>query len=201
MRKRKHLAPIIVLIGIFTAGKTKIGKLLARLLGWAFIDADDLVLKASGFPTLQEASEKLSAEAFIELEGRVVREMIEGITEPTIVAPGGSIVYNTEVMELLRQRAFIIHLLSSLSTVLRRYAKRPDRGVVFKDCPPENTTEQNIVLVYAERISMYEKWARETIRTDRDRPAIAGQLAKDIRRGKLHEQLVEMFGEFEREIM
>ena len=183
MKRRSRLKlleqhQILALIGIFTAGKTKIGSRLAADLGWTFVDIDDCIVREFGAKDLQSVVNALTLKEFAALEERVALETLEGVSSQTIIGTGGSIIYYRKVMRALRKLAYVIHLNPSLEAVKRRVARHPDRGIVFL---PGQTVDD----VYNYRLPEYPKWADETIDTSHDRPGIAKALAVRIRRHDL----------------
>lgn len=163
----------VTLIGMPTAGKTKIGTLLARYLGCEFVDIDYVLTKNFGVNKLQHLVDKLSPAEFARAEEAVAIQMAMELSAPTVIATGGSVVYLESAMGCLSRRTHIIHLHVSLDTVVRRVAKRPDRGIVF--APGETLAD-----LYARRMPLYEKWAHRTVNTDHSRPKIAWRIARQL---------------------
>ena len=87
----------IVLIGMPGVGKSTIGVVLAKVLGYEFIDADLLIQKAEG-KLLREIIEEKGTDGFIEVENRVNSQIR---TTHSVIATGGSVVYGKEAMEHL----------------------------------------------------------------------------------------------------
>ena len=163
----------IVLIGMPSAGKTKVGKRLAKHLGWDFVDIDDRIREASKAKTLEELVSSVSAKRFAQIENNAVITTLRNLTRPTVIATGGSMVYCEEAMGVLARNALVIHLHASLPTILRRVAKRPNRGIVF--APGETMAD-----LYARRMSRYQMWADKTVCTDGHRAKVAKELAKEL---------------------
>lgn len=161
---------VITLIGMPTVGKTKVGKLLAELLGYQFVDIDDSIVTDQDASSLSEIVQSLSREQFIELEGAVALRTLAGLQKPTIIATGGSMIYNEAAMVALSSKTYIVHLEASLPTIARRVAKRPDRGIVF--APGETLTE-----LYMRRMPLYRKWAHDSVNCDGKRKRAARKLA------------------------
>ena len=165
--KRQH----ICLIGMPTSGKTVIGRRLAARRGIDFVDLDDRIAQAAGEATLQPVVDKLSAAEFAALEERVAIETIEGLTRPTVIATGGSVVYSERAMRALKKGAVIIHLKASFKVIERRIAEKPNRGIVY--APGET-----LRMLYDRRMPLYDRWADITVRTDNNRARVARQLAE-----------------------
>ena len=150
----------VSLIGMAGAGKTTIGKLVARALGWAFADSDHII--ESAYATqLQNISETLGKEAFIAMEA----EIVGGLRlARTVLATGGSVIYRASTMEHLRAMGPVIYLKAPMDVILERIARNPDRGLAIA---PGQTVEQ----LFREREDLYERYATVTVDTVRLSPA------------------------------
>lgn len=138
----------ITLIGMPGAGKSTLGVVLAKVLGYQFLDSDLLIQK--------EEKRKLSAiiaeegiEGFKEIEDRV-NASIEA--EETIIATGGSVVYCEKAMEHLQSIGRVVYLKLSYKTISKRLGDLKGRGVVLKE-------GQTLKGLYDERTPLYEKYA------------------------------------------
>ena len=89
----------IVLIGMPGVGKSTIGVILAKVLGYSFLDADLLIQEQEG-KLLHEIIEEKGTDGFIEVENRVNASIR---ADRTIIATGGSVVYGKEAMEHLKE--------------------------------------------------------------------------------------------------
>ena len=87
----------IVLIGMPGVGKSTVGVILAKMIGYQFTDADLLIQKQEG-KLLHEIIAEKGTDGFIEIEERV-NASIEA--SHTIIATGGSVVYGKKAMEHL----------------------------------------------------------------------------------------------------
>jgi shikimate kinase len=172
-KRRRH----ITFIGMPSAGKTKVGRILAELLGINFIDIDEQIVASQGAKNLQEIVDKLSPQQFAKLEEKVAIETVKGLSRPTVIATGGSMVYYDDAMRVFREHTRIIHLHASLATIERRVAKKPDRGIVF--APGETLAD-----LYERRMPLYEKWAHQTVNVDGKRRFVAEALAEGLQREK-----------------
>lgn len=121
MGTKKH-PKHVTLIGMPSAGKTKVGRLLAEHLECDFVDIDDRIVEHYGAMTLQEIVNNLSPEEFAAQESSVAIGTVLSLSRPTIIATGGSMVYHEKAMRVLDQHTYIIHLYASLETIKRRVA-------------------------------------------------------------------------------
>ena len=138
----------IVLIGMPGVGKSTIGVVLAKMLGYDFIDAD-LVIQEKEKKLLREIIAEVGAEGFIEVENRV-NSSIEA--EHAIIATGGSVVYGAEAMAHLKEIGTVLYLKLPYEELQKRLRDIKGRGVVLKD----GQTSKDL---YEERVPLYEKYA------------------------------------------
>ena len=96
----------IVLIGMPGVGKSTVGVILAKVLGYQFIDAD-LVIQEQEKRLLREIIAEEGTEGFIQVENRV-NATLEA--HHAIIATGGSVVYGKEAMEHLQEIGTVIYL-------------------------------------------------------------------------------------------
>lgn len=138
----------IVLIGMPGAGKSTAGVILAKVLGYQFVDAD-LVIQEEEGKRLHEIIEEVGTDGFIEVENRVNASLT---AEHSVIATGGSVVYGTEAMEHLKAIGTVIYLKLPYEVVRKRLSDIKGRGVVLKD-------GQTLKNLYEERVLLYEKYA------------------------------------------
>ena len=96
----------IVLIGMPGVGKSTAGVVLAKVLGYEFIDADLIIQQQEG-KLLREIIAEVGTDGFIEVENRV-NSQIE--VEKSVIATGGSVVYGKEAMQHLREIGTVVYL-------------------------------------------------------------------------------------------
>lgn len=142
----------IVLIGMPGVGKSTIGVVLAKVLGYQFVDADLLIQEAEG-KLLSELIEENGTYGFIEIENRVNSQIQ---THRSVIATGGSVVYGKEAMEHLKSIGTVVYLKQNLRVLQRRLRNLKGRGVVLKE-------GQTLVDLYKERTVLYEKYADITV--------------------------------------
>lgn len=138
----------IVLIGMPGSGKSTVGVILAKVLGYSFIDSDLLIQKAEK-KLLKEIIAREGQEGFLKIENRV-NASIE--TEKSVIATGGSVVYCQEAMEHLKEIGTVIYLQLDYPILQRRLGNLIGRGVVLKE-------GQTLKDLYEERVPLYEKYA------------------------------------------
>lgn len=138
----------ITLIGMPGAGKSTIGVVLAKVLGYQFLDSDLLIQKQEK-RRLSEIIEEEGYKGFKDVENRV-NTSIEA--ENTVIATGGSVVYCEEAMEHLKSIGTVVYLKLSLNALSKRLGNLKGRGVLLRE-------GQNLTDLYEERTPLYEKYA------------------------------------------
>jgi len=138
----------ITLIGMSGAGKSTIGVLLAKALGYEFVDTDLMIQKKEG-KLLQEIIDEKGIEYFLTVEGQVI-ESIKA--EKSIISTGGSVIYKSNAMKHLSEISEVIYLQVSFKEIERRLENITTRGIVMEK-------PMTLKDVYEERISLYEKYA------------------------------------------
>ena len=145
----------IVLIGMPGVGKSTVGVILAKMIGYQFIDADLLIQKQEG-KLLHEIIAEKGTDGFIEIEERV-NASIEA--SHTIIATGGSVVYGKKAMKHLSRIGTVVYLKVPYDTLEKRLEDIKGRGVVLKE-------GQTLRTLYDERTPLYEKYADIEISED-----------------------------------
>lgn len=138
----------IVLIGMPGVGKSTIGVILAKVLGYSFLDADLLIQEQEG-KLLREIIEEKGTDGFIEVEN-LVNASIRA--DRVIIATGGSVVYGKEAMEHLKEIGRVVYLKVSYAILEKRLADIKGRGVVLKE-------GQTLETLFEERSKLYEQYA------------------------------------------
>lgn len=142
----------IILIGMPGTGKSTVGVLLAKRLGYNFIDTD-LLLQTSQHCRLQQIIAKVGLESFKELEAEVMCGLA---TTHSVVATGGSAVYSERAMAHLKKLGQLVFIDTPLEELLDRVNDMDSRGLVIG---PNETYEH----LYKERQPLYKKYAELTI--------------------------------------
>lgn len=142
----------ITLIGMPASGKSTVGVLLAKRLGYSFVDVDIVIQEKEG-KLLKEIIAERGDDGFLEVENRINKELL---VKHSVIAPGGSVIYGKEAMEHLKEISIVVYLKLSLNDVIERLGNLVDRGVVLKD----GMTLEDL---YEERVPYYESYADITI--------------------------------------
>lgn len=138
----------IVLIGMPGIGKSTVGVILAKVLGYQFLDADLLIQEQEG-KLLKDIIAEVGTDGFIQVENRVNANI--NCTK-TIIATGGSVIYGQEAMEHLKEIGIVVYLEVPFPILKKRLSDIKGRGVVLKD-------GQTLYDLFVERTPLYEKYA------------------------------------------
>ncbi len=142
----------IILIGMPAVGKSTVGVVVAKRLGYEFIDTDLLIQKQEN-RLLKEIIAEEGNDGFLVIENQVNRDLD---VEKAVIAPGGSVVYCEEAMEHFKKIGTIVYLQASYEIIDTRIKNAKDRGVVLKD-------GQTLKDLYEERVKLFEKYADYTV--------------------------------------
>jgi len=147
----------IILVGFMGAGKTSVGRLIARKLQYDFVDTDDLVIEAVGIP-ISEIFRKYGEIRFRSEEALVARKLAR--RERMVIATGGGLVMNPENVRQLKENGIFILLTANSQVILERVSRRHTRPLLEK-----NKTIETIERLYAARKDYYLGCADYTVDT------------------------------------
>lgn len=117
----------LVLVGLMGAGKSSVGRRLAQIIGFDFIDADTEIEKAAG-ATIPEIFADHGEAAFRDGERKVIARLLQ---QPGIVlATGGGAYMNAETRQRIRDYGLSIWLKAELDVLVRRCARRTHRPLL-----------------------------------------------------------------------
>lgn len=147
----------IILIGMPGCGKSTLGVILAKTLGYDFLDSDLIIQRNEG-RKLYEIINTVGLEAFIDCERRAICSID---VDNTVIATGGSAVLSEEAMKHLKEIGRVVYIKLSPEVIEKRINNISTRGIVMKK-------GQGIADIYAERAPLYEKYADITIEPNSD---------------------------------
>ena len=113
----------VVLVGLMGAGKSTVGRRLARRLGLPFVDSDAAIEDAAGL-SAGEVFERYGEADFRDGERRLVARLIDGGVR--VIATGGGAFVNDATRQLLKERAITVWLDAPTDLLAERTARRPD---------------------------------------------------------------------------
>ena len=142
----------IVLIGMAGVGKSTVGSALAGALGFEFIDLDDYLTRKEGL-TIQQIIDRQGEEKLLELEIESMREID---TNRKVISPGGSIIYDADIMKYLKLVSLLVYLDDTFENINKRLGNAPTRGIV-------GLKIKSLRQIYDERRPLYSRYADITI--------------------------------------
>lgn len=145
----------LTLIGMPGSGKSTVGVVLAKTLGYSFLDVDLVIQERQG-KLLQALLNTLGTEGFLDLEGATIRSLRP---QKTVLAPGGSCVLRRDAMEHLKSLGRVVYLRLSYDALESRIHNLATRGIAFA---PGQTLRD----VYDQRAPLYERYADLTVDAD-----------------------------------
>lgn len=142
----------VTLIGMPGSGKSTVGVLLAKLLGYRFVDVDLLIQEREG-ALLQEILDTRGTQSFLDAEEAAVRSLD---CRRTVIAPGGSAVCREGAALHLRGLGPVVYLQVPLEELTRRVRNLSTRGIAMEP-------GQTLADVMAFREPLYQKYADLTV--------------------------------------
>lgn len=142
----------IILIGMPAVGKSTVGVVVAKRIGYEFIDTDLLIQKQEK-RLLKEIIAEEGNDGFLEIENQVNRDLK---AEHAVISPGGSVVYCEEAMQHFKKIGVVIYLHATYEDIYKRITNAKNRGVVLKE-------GQTLKDLYDERVRLFEKYADYTV--------------------------------------
>ncbi len=162
----------VYLFGFMTSGKTTLGKILANVLGWDFVDLDAEIIAREGM-TVHEIFENKGEKYFRELEQKVLREVSE--RENVVISLGGGTLNSYETAEFLNANGVTVYLKVEPENLYQRLKNKIDRPIfrdlVLSDNPSKEEFLARISALLEKR-EKYYKTARLVISSDSQRVGI-----------------------------
>ena len=164
--------PPIILIGPPGAGKTSVGKALAKKLTLKFLDSDKIVEEKSG-KSISEIFITDGEPAFRDMERSTVIDLLEN--QDGVIALGGGSVMDLEISKRLLPMANVVFLDVSISNAAPRVGFNRDRHLLLG-----NPRQQWIALMEKRR-STYEVLSKARVSTDNKKPIeVAEEIVKEL---------------------
>lgn len=138
----------IIFIGMPAAGKSTIGVVAAKRLGYEFIDTDLLIQKREK-RLLKDIIDEKGIDGFLAIEDQINSEVE---AENAVIAPGGSVIYCDHAMRHYKEIGTAVYLQTSFQTISERIGDPKKRGVVLQN-------GQTLEDLYNERRVFFEKYA------------------------------------------
>ncbi len=171
---KRHVA----LVGFMAAGKSTLGRKLARELQWPFFDTDALVAQAHG-----EIAEIFSTEgeaAFRQYERRTIAKVLDELAS-SVIALGGGALTVPETRALLRDNAYTVFIRISPERALARVRASRHRRPMLGNHP----TLAGVQRLYQKRLPQYAE-ADYVVEAERRKDAlVVGDILQWLRRQPL----------------
>ena len=163
----------IALTGFMGTGKTEVGRILAKRLGYIFIDVDSEIEKKKGMK-ITEIFSRDGEPAFREIEEETIGEISCG--DRLVISTGGGAVMRQKNMDNLKRKGVIVCLSASAATIVHRTRGSKDRPLINVEDPLARIKE-----LLAVRQPYYEQ-ADITVNTESKSPVqIAEEIIEEMR--------------------
>lgn len=164
----------IILVGLMGAGKTSVGKVLARVLGKRFLDSDHEIERATGvrIPVIFEFEGEAGFRA---RESKMLADLVR--LENIVLATGGGAVLAKENRELLPANGAVVYLRAPIRSLLKRTRRDRNRPLLQVPDPAAKLTA-----LYEQRDPLYREIAHLVVDTgDQSVRVLAGQIEDKLR--------------------
>lgn len=166
----------IILIGFMAAGKSSVGRFLARELGWNYLDTDTEIEEVTRLK-ISDLFRKYGEIRFRSEESLVVKKISK--RTKTVIATGGGTVLLADNWNRLKEMGILIHLYVPLEVALSRIKRRQDRPLLLK-------SEVEVEQLWSERLNIYNK-AHITIDTsDKELAAVVAEILAQLKGGYIN---------------
>ena len=147
----------IILIGMPGSGKSTVGVLLAKIIGYRFVDTD-LLIQEKENRKLFEIIRDSGNDYFAKIENEVNASVV---ADKTVIATGGSVVYGEDAMNHLKSIGTVVFLDVALDELEKRVQNLATRGIMFR-------SGETLADIYDERLPLYKKYADVTVECSAD---------------------------------
>ncbi len=142
-----------------SSGKSTVGVVLAKTLGYSFIDTD-LIIQINAEKTLQDIIDGSGVDTFLKQEETALLSLVKmGEMRKTVIATGGSAVFSEKGILALKECSTCVYLFADINELEHRLSNIKTRGIAAK-------AGQTITDIFNERRSLYEKYADITVKTE-----------------------------------
>ena len=138
----------IILTGMPGVGKSTVGVILAKEIGYRFLDSD-LLIQEREKRLLKEIIAEEGIDGFLKIENQVNASID---AEKTVIATGGSAIYGSGAMRHFKETGRVVYLHLEYDQLKKRLGDLKDRGVVLRE-------GQTLLDIYKEREILYRQYA------------------------------------------
>jgi 3-dehydroquinate synthase len=177
----KRASGNIVLVGMMGAGKTTVGKILAKQLGKTFIDSDEEIQKRTGVK-ISHIFDVEGEEGFRQRESAVIQDLIK--LDNIVLATGGGAVLKPENREALQQNGVVIYLKSGVHDLWQRTRHDHNRPLLQTANPKAKLQE-----LFEQRDPIYTAVADHVVHTGKQ--SVQVLIARLIKNIYPHNQIVQ----------
>lgn len=176
------MKPNITMIGMPSSGKSTVGVLLAKRLGFSFVDVDIVIQEKEG-RLLKEIIADEGMDGFLKAEETINAGLD---VKMSVIAPGGSVIYGEKAMKHLKEISEVVYLKMSYEEMEKRIGNVVDRGVALK---PGFTLRD----LYNERVPYYERYADIVIDEEGKTPGQTVDELRGIIEGMMDQKMIQLF--------
>ena len=151
-------SPNIVIVGLMGCGKSSVGRIVANMIGFKFVDSDQLICEEAKC-SIPKIFEREGEAGFRLRESAALRSLLG--TRGHVIATGGGIVTQPHNLALLKHLGYVVWLDASVTTLHRRTAGGHDRPLLNEEDP-----KAKLERLLAARKDLYEGLADQRITTD-----------------------------------
>jgi len=168
----------LVFVGLMGAGKTSVGKLVAKRLGLEFVDTDSEIVAAAGCSVIDIFS-LYGEQEFRRVEDRVIRRLLSDET-PRVISTGEGAFITDSVRKMLKEKAITVWLKADLTLLVKRTGLKNTRPQLLDRRPEEilDSLMENRYPIYAEADMTVETKDEPTNKTALNVIAALGRFLK-----------------------
>ena len=141
-----HRRKLIYLVGFMGSGKSTVGALLAKALGWPFSDLD-AIIEGGQSATIRDIFERMGEPFFRQLERAALTEVSK--SEPAVIALGGGTFAQPPNVDLIRETGGATVWLDCSLEELRRRCAHINNRPLFKD-------DESFTQLFTQRLAYYQ---------------------------------------------
>ncbi len=168
----------VVLIGFMGSGKTTVGRLVARQLGWKLVDTDALLTRIEG-RSIPEIFATDGEAAFRERESQVVLGVCAG--ERQVISTGGGVPLREDNASALREAGRVVWLTARPEIVVRRTIKRASGRPLLAEGGGDEEPLTRVLRLMSERGPLYQRLAEMVVDTsDRPPATVASEIVRRL---------------------
>ena len=160
----------IILTGFMGTGKSAVGQILAKKTGLAFVDSDDLIVKAAG-KSINSIFEEDGEGVFRQIEAKVISEVCKN--KGQVISTGGGAVTIEDNLRIMKDSGLLVALTATPDVILSRIEKEGHRPLLKKD-----NSRQKIEELVLKREEFYKKADFTIDTTDISPDAVAEKIVK-----------------------